>query len=64
MASNNPEAEEVYRVNKLLQIEELAWSKQLEKAVSGSFYLNSHHPFPILFIPYIWLGAHCVLLGF
>ena len=35
MASNNPEAEEVSRVNKLLQIEDLAWSRQLEKAVSG-----------------------------
>ena len=34
MASNDPEAEEVSRVNKLLQIEDLAWSRQLEKAVS------------------------------
>ena len=34
MASNTPEAEEVSRVNKLLQIEDLAWSRQLEKAVS------------------------------
>ena len=33
MASNNPEVEEVSRVNKLLQIEDLAWSRQLEKAV-------------------------------
>ena len=48
MATNNPEAEEVSRVNKLLQIEDLAWSKQLEKAVSGFLYLNSLYPFPIL----------------
>ena len=34
MATNNPEAEEVSRVNKLLQIEDLAWTRQLEKAVS------------------------------
>ena len=34
MASTNPEAEEVSRVNKLLQIEDLAWSRQLEKAES------------------------------
>ena len=34
MASTNPEVEEVSRVNKLLQIEDLAWSRQLEKAVS------------------------------
>ena len=34
MATNNPEAEEVSRVNKLLQIEDLAWTRQLEKAVN------------------------------
>ena len=34
MATNNPEAEEVSRVNKLLQIEDLAWTRQLKKAVS------------------------------
>ena len=36
MASKVPtEAEEVSRVNKLLQIEDLVWKKQLEKAVGG-----------------------------
>ena len=36
MASNAPtDADEVSRVNKLLQIEDLVWRKQLEKAVSG-----------------------------
>ena len=39
MASHNPEAEEVSRVNKLLQIEDLAWSRQLEKAVSDFLLL-------------------------
>ena len=48
MATNNPEAEEVSRVNKLLQIEDLVWSKQLEKVVSGFLYLNSLYPFPNL----------------
>ena len=48
MATNNAEAEEVSRVNKLLQIEDLVWSKQLEKAVSGFLYLNSLYPLPIL----------------
>ena len=39
MASKVPtEAEEVSRVNKLLQIEDLVWKKQLEKAVGG-FYI-------------------------
>ena len=39
MASKAPtEAEEVSRVNKLLQIEDLVWQKQLEKAVGG-FYI-------------------------
>lgn len=33
MATSTPVAEEVSRVNKLLQIEDLAWSRQLEKAV-------------------------------
>ena len=38
MASKvSTEAEEVSRVNKLLQIEDLVWRKQLEKAVGG-FY--------------------------
>ena len=40
MASNTPEAEEVSRVNKLLQIEDLAWSRQLEKAVSVWIFLD------------------------
>ena len=53
MASNNPEAEEVCRVNKLLQIEDLAWRKQLEKVVSGFSLLEFPSPIPILFIPYI-----------
>ena len=34
MATNNPEAEEVSRVNNLLQIEDLVWTRQLKKAVS------------------------------
>ena len=39
MASKVPtEAEEVSQVNKLLQIEDLVWKKQLEKAVGG-FYI-------------------------
>ena len=39
IASKAPtEAEEVSRVNKLLQIEDLVWQKQLEKAVGG-FYI-------------------------
>ena len=55
MASTTPEAEEVSRVNKLLQIEDLAWSRQLEKAVSTL----------ILSLPYFWLdfdGANFVSL--
>ena len=40
MASNTPEAEEVSRVNKLLQIEDLVWSRQLEKAVSVWIFLD------------------------
>ena len=46
MASNNPEAEEVSQVNKLLQIEDLAWRKQLEKAVSGFSVLQFPSPIP------------------
>ena len=46
MASNNPEAEEVSRVNTLLQIEDLAWRKQLEKAVSGFSLLEFPSPIP------------------
>ena len=46
MASNKPEAEEVSRVNKLLQIEDLAWRKQLEKAVSGFSLLEFPSPLP------------------
>ena len=46
MASNNPEAEEVYRVNKLLQIEDLAWRRQLEKAVCGLSLLEFPSPIP------------------
>ena len=39
MTSKAPtDADEVSRVNKLLQIEDLVWRKQLEKAVSG-FYI-------------------------
>ena len=34
MATNNPEAEEVSRLNNLLQIEDLVWTRQLKKAVS------------------------------
>ena len=60
MASNNPEGEEVSQVNKLLQIKDLAWSKQLEKAVSGFSYFgfpfipNHVVPFvPFIPIPYL-----------
>ena len=51
MASNNPEAEEVSRVNKLLQIKDLAWSRQLEKAVSGFCLFSVFFFFPNHVVP-------------
>ena len=41
---------DVYRVNKLIEIEHLDWSKQLEKAVRG-FQLNEP-PLLYTFVPH------------
>ena len=49
MAASKPEAEEVSQVNRLLQIEDLAWSKQLEKVVSvvaPYFPVEDFYPYP------------------
>ena len=40
-SSTAPPMDEVSRVNRLLQIEDLHWKQQLQQAVSGSLF----HPF-------------------
>ena len=66
MASKVPtEAEEVSRVNKLLQIEDLVWKKQLEKAVGGFyiiFFSVTRALFPLIYS--LLKGGSLFLQGF
>ena len=42
------ESANIYRVNKLLEIEHVDWERQLDRAVSGFYFSLSYGSFPAL----------------